>query len=145
MTNYNLGVGDLHMRAKGGFYYLAHPYTAETEKQTDFLVQEALDIYAEFVTNGIYMYHATFATHAIAKRKRLPTHFQFWLSFNSAFIKPSAGVIVAEITDWEKSRGVKSEIEEARSLGKPVYGVYLHPVQRHLYIREIISARDPEA
>lgn len=141
-TNYNIGLGDLILRAKDGFYYLASPYTHDDHKVIDERVELAHEYYGEFTRHGLHVYNATYESHRAAKAHKLPTHFSFWLAHNSAFIKPSCGIIIAEIDGWQESKGVKSEIEEARRYGLPVYASYLHPVQRHLYVREMFRARD---
>lgn len=140
-SNYNIGLGDLINHARGRFFYLASPYTHEDPTTVERRVELAHEYYAEFTIHGIHIHNATYESHRAAKAHKLPTHYQFWLEHNSAFIRPSAGVIVAEIDGWSESKGVKSEIEEARSLGLPVYRAYLHPVQRHLYLGEMFRAR----
>lgn len=140
MSNYNIGLGDLINRADGKFYYLASPYTHEDPAVVEQRVELAHQYYSEFTVHGLHIHNATYESHRAARTHKLPTHYQFWLAHNSAFIIPSAGVIVAEIDGHEQSNGVRSEIEEARRLGLPVYRAYLHPVQRHLYVGEMFHA-----
>lgn len=140
-SNYNLGLGDLINRAQGRFYYLASPYTHDDQQVIERRVELAHEYFAEFTLHGIHIHNATYETHRAARTHRLPTHYQFWLEHNSAFIRPSAGVIVAELDGWDESKGVRSEIQEARDLGLPVYRAFLHPVARHLYVGEMFHAR----
>lgn len=141
-SNYNIGLGDLITRAKGGFYYLASPYTNDDPKVVEMRVELAHQYYSLFTSHGLHIHNATYESHRAARTWKLPTHYQFWLEHNSAFIRPCAGIIIAEIDGWDQSKGVKSEIEEGRSLGKWIYGAYLHPVQNHMYVKEMFHARD---
>lgn len=108
-------------RARGGFYYLASPYTHPNSKICAMRVEEALAIYARLVNFGVIVYHATHSTHHAALMYNLPTDYMSWSALNSSFIRASAGIIVAGIEGWQDSEGVAYEIAEARSLGKPVF------------------------
>lgn len=53
--------------------------------------------------------------------------FEAWKTLNDAMIRACEQVWVLRIDGWEDSRGVKHEIEFARSLGKPI--IYVDAVE----------------
>lgn len=140
MSKRTLGLGDLITQAKGRYYYLASPYIDDDQDTVEQRVRGAHEYFAEFTAFGVHVYNATYETHSAARLRKLPTHYQFWQERNSAFIKPSAGVIVAEIYGWSESKGVRSEIQEARDLGLPVYTAFLNP-SRRIYIGVMFDGR----
>lgn len=115
---------DLIAWAAGKFYYLAAPYTNPSQERVEWNVQESYEIYSKLISQGVFVHHATYATHGAAKLHKLRTDFEFWKGFNDAFIKPSAGVLIAGISGWRESKGVTFEREEARRYGHPIYVVY---------------------
>lgn len=143
-SDYPLGLGDLILRAKGRFYYLASPYTHDDPNVIENRVESAHTLFCVLTSFGLHIYNATYETHRAAHLHKLPTHFEFWKEHNSAFIQPGAGVIVHEQDGWEESRGVKHEIEEARTAGLPVYGMILVNPKNIVFTRELFHAR-PEA
>lgn len=111
-------------------YYLAFPYTALSE-------------YPKFVADGIKHHRASVGEQVASyliklgymliepigmshhKAEKYNSHiksgYEFWKTRDRKFVSLSDAVIVVNMWDWDKSVGVKDEIEYAKSLGKKVY------------------------
>lgn len=108
--------------SKPVFYYLASPYSGgadETLRQAR--AEQANEYAAQLLLSGVFTYQAIWSTHAMAQRHELPKEHEFWVALNKAFIDPSAGVIVCDMDGVFESRGVKQEIEYAKSISKPLF------------------------
>jgi hypothetical protein len=133
-------IEDLKQRAAGRFYYLASPYTHPSASMRDLRAAVAYEMAGELMAKGLYVYAAIPATHEAAKAHTLPTNYEWWVGFNESFIKASAGIIVCCIPGWEESRGVKFEIEYAKSLGLPIYMGHL--IARDVDVRPYLTKTD---
>lgn len=105
-----------------GFYYLASPYsgnadTALRQKRAE----QANEYAAQLLLQGVFTFQPIWSTHAIAQRHELPKEHEFWVACNKAFIDPSAGIIVCDMEGVFESRGVKQEVEYAKTIGKPLF------------------------
>ncbi len=68
-------------------------------------------------------------SHPISEELRSvdPTDHEFWLAWDNHFNSACAGLIVAMLPGWSKSRGVASEIPLFEAAGKPI--VHLDPTE----------------
>lgn len=104
---------------KHELYYLASPYT---HKNID-----VMKIRAEIVTKAavdllrlnVYVF-APIAYNAPWERHDLPGDWEFWEPFDKAFVERMDAVVVLTIDGWDRSVGVKAEIEFANEKNIPV-------------------------
>lgn len=104
-----------------GFYYIASPYTHPSSSVVGWRVARARQITGLLTEAGIFCFSPIVHTHQMAKEHSLPTDFTFWLGYNKVFMDASVGTIVCEISGYDRSKGVKQEIEYTKSVGKPLY------------------------
>lgn len=58
--------------------------------------------------------------HDIATRHDLPTNAEYWRQYNGAMLAPAKELHVLQLDGWEKSLGVRWEMEFAQILQKPI-------------------------
>ena len=97
--------------------YLATPYSHPDESVMERRFDEACKIAGELMAQGLVVFCPIAHTHPIAVRCELPRDWNYWEKFDEEFIRSSEKVIVAMMTDWQESKGVRAEIEIARRLG----------------------------
>ncbi len=59
--------------------------------------------------------------HPLAVESNLPGDAEYWYKFNMQFLRKSEAVFVLMLDGWEKSKGVKAELDMAQRLRIPVY------------------------
>lgn len=64
-------------------------------------------------------------SHYMAMENEMPTTFEFWVRQNHAFIEWCDAVVVLMLPGWKDSKGVKDEVEFAKTLNKRV--IYMMP------------------
>lgn len=69
--------------------------------------------------HGVPHYCAIWAKHDIAKVFNLPVDARFWWAENLPFLHHACGMIIAVMPGWDKSNGLKREIEFMRP--RPIY------------------------
>ncbi|MFX0122476.1 MAG: DUF1937 family protein [Candidatus Hodarchaeota archaeon] len=106
-------------------WYLAHPYTADTEDEIELNVRKANVIAAKLICAGLFVYSPISMTHWIHKeavRMGLiaKTEWELWMNFDFFFIENfCTGLIMSP--GWENSPGCKQEYKRFKELEKPVY------------------------
>jgi len=105
--------------------YLAIPYSDKSESVMDYRAEVSDLICAEFMNQGRIIFAPISSCHHIAKRYSLPRTWDFWQHLDEEFVKICKSVIVVMLDGWDKSTGVKAEIELADKYGIPVK--YLDP------------------
>lgn len=104
----------------GKIYYLATPYSDPNYDIVRLRYQQTEEYYFTLLSKGIFTYSPIIHNHHIAGRFKLPKDYNFWKGNDNAYIKKLDGVIVALMPEWDKSKGVKEEINLAKSLNKPI-------------------------
>lgn len=102
------------------YHYLASPYTHDDQSVVERRVSQAMEYTADQLNQGIYVYSPIVHCHELATLHSLPTDADFWWGFNSTMIRSCKELIVLQLDDWLKSKGVKQEINYAEFLGIPV-------------------------
>lgn len=81
---------------------------------------------AWLLTQNIFAFSIIVHGHYIAQRNpNLATSWDFWANYCLSYIEQTEVLYVLMVAGWEKSTGVRGEIEHAQSLNIPV--VYLQP------------------
>lgn len=106
-----------------GLYYLATPYT-KYPGGIEVAFQHACQVAAGLIKDGYKIYSPIAHTHPIALHGGMDAlDHSFWLPFDQAMMNACGALIVAKMTGWQESSGVKHEIEVFTEQSKPV--VYL--------------------
>ena len=101
--------------------YLASPYTAPTDEdwKEKYRYKQACYAAASLMQQGHTVFSPIAHSHGVARF--VPDHsHDFWMSQDLPFLDFAAKMIVLTLPGWEKSRGIKQEIEHARDKGIPV-------------------------
>ncbi|MFX0015248.1 MAG: DUF1937 family protein [Promethearchaeota archaeon] len=106
-------------------WYLAHPYSADSEDTIEMNVMKASRIAAKLICAGLVVYSPISMTHWIHKEAVSmglldKTEWELWIRFDEYFITNCAsGVIMAP--GWEDSPGCRWEYDLFTELQKPIY------------------------
>lgn len=106
--------------------YLASPYShADGDIYPPWISREGkyllvMQAVAILCKRGLPIYSPILHCHEVAKVAGFPTDAQFWVDYNHDFIRASTEVYVLCLPGWELSKGVKEEMDYAKSIKKPV-------------------------
>ena len=108
--------------------YLAAPYTlngTSSEAEQELRVEQITRVANTLMQMGMNVFSPVTHSHAIQQQGSL-THLatKDWLIKDLEFLSFSAGMFVLMLPDWEKSIGVKREIEYARTHKIPITFIY---------------------
>lgn len=112
--------------------YLACPYTDEDETVEEKRFEEVTYAAGVLMNKGHIVFSPLTHCHPIRKKFGLPGTWAFWESFDQAFIEWCDLVIVYTIEGWDKSTGVKNEMDICREQGKPLKMFNLKDIQMTL-------------
>lgn len=103
-----------------GFWYLASPYSAYPFG-LGAAHYEASRAAATLVRQGIPVFSPIAHSHPVAMHGQIPPEdHSIWLPADRPFMDAAHGVLVLALTGWDRSHGVKHEIEVFQAAGKPV-------------------------
>ncbi len=80
---------------------------------------------AKLMREGLHVFSPISHNHPIAVDHELPTGWDFWESYDSAYLRCSHRMIVLKLDGWESSVGVSAEIKLAKALGLEIE--YMEP------------------
>ena len=97
--------------------YLASPYSHPDSHivRDRFLLVE--QVTALLIQQGEFVWSPIVHCHEMAAKFKLPTDALFWKAYNFDFIRRADAVYILKIPGWDKSVGVKMEIELADACG----------------------------
>jgi nucleoside 2-deoxyribosyltransferase len=88
---------------------------------------DACRLTGRLLTAGLKVYSPIAHTHPIAVHGNIdPYDHAIWLPFDAAIMDKADAMIVAMMTGWDTSFGVRYEIDTFVAAGKPVY--FMSPV-----------------
>lgn len=96
--------------------YLAVPYSADPNRGYFLANNKA----AELMLQGNIVFSPISHSHPISKQCDLPLDHDFWMQQDLSFIEWCDELYVLQLSCWEKSKNIKTEIEYAKKLGKPI-------------------------
>ena len=100
--------------------YVASPYS---DPDPGVQHQRYLDVsYAvvQLMQQKIPAYAPIVHCHELALNFNLPGDAEYWQEYNTAFLNKADAVYVVKLPGWDKSKGVRQEIELAWALDIPV-------------------------
>lgn len=109
------------------FSYLASPYTDSDHRVESFRFDQAMSAVVWLLTHRSTVYSPIVRFHPIATSHNLPRDIQFWRNHNLAMLLEAKELLVLQIDGWDRSSGVRWEIEHARGNNTPMF--YLTPVE----------------
>ena len=107
--------------------YLAVPYSHPDPKMKEWRFAEANKMAAKLMKTGIIVFSPISHCHSIAKHNALPTNWEFWKHFDSAYLSCANKLFVLMLDGWETSVGVTEEIKIANELGIPIEYIEYEP------------------
>jgi len=102
-------------------FYVATPYSHPSEHIRRSRFQAACDVTAMLLQGGTLALSPIAHGHPVACSNELPTGFDFWSKLSTALIARCNGIIVVLADGWERSVGIKAEIEIAEKFGLPLF------------------------
>lgn len=113
------------LKKSSGFWYLGSPFTNYADgPETAFI--EITKIAARLAWMDIKVFAPIILTYPMAIHGGLdPFNHEFWMDFDKPMMDAANGLIIAMMQSWEKSQGIKFEIDEFEAATKPVF--YLDP------------------
>ena len=112
-----------------GYWYLMSPYTAATTVQMEARYIKTLDALYDLTVRGLTVYSPIVQFHELAKRFDMAPNDPLFYAHGIKMLEASRGGIVLMLHGWEKSVGIKAEVERCLALDIPV-----------MYIREVTDA-----
>ena len=105
--------------------YLASPYTSPDPNIELQRVKAVALIAAHLVAKELPVMSPILHCHLIRQQCSVPGHYEFWQKWNHRMIQYSEVFLVATIDGWDRSTGLKGEMEFAKSINKRIN--YINP------------------
>ena len=100
--------------------YVASPYSHINKAIQEDRYADAMKYTAELFKLGYYAISPIVYGHEMARIYELPTDAAWWEGFNFWLMDSCDVVHVYMMPGWEESKGIKEEIEYAKSQGIPI-------------------------
>lgn len=114
------------------FGYLASPYSHADAEVRNARYHTVCELLAKLANDGAIAYSPIVHWHNVAHEYKMRTDAEFWKRHNFALLRSASHLIVARIEGWDRSVGVREEIDFAKSIGLPIY--YIEPTTQKLSI-----------
>lgn len=103
-----------------GFDYIASPYTDPDPLVREQRYLKVSELVVVMLRNGIFVYSPIAHCHEMAKIWGLPHDAAFWKAYDTEMIRACRHVSIYMLPGWDKSVGVRGEIDLAIELGKTI-------------------------
>jgi len=103
--------------------YLASPYSHPEAAVRQYRYEQACKAAAWLMKQGGLVFSPIAHSHPIATNATLPLDWQYWKKFDEVMLLNAKTLAVLKLDEWEKSTGIKAEIEIAEDLSIPI--IYL--------------------
>ena len=113
---------------ENGITYLAGPYTADSPRTRLSRYKILTKVASLLIEKGEIVFSPITMTHPIdvlLAEDNATLGSEFWVRFDEAFMKACFRIKVLKIEGWDRSAGVKREIDYFRKMGREV--IYLDP------------------
>lgn len=105
---------------KSTIVYLAVPYSHPDQSVRERRFQAANVKAAKLMAEGRHVFSPISHSHVIALAHSLPVTWKFWRDQDMAVLRHCCALVVYQLDGWDRSVGVRAEIEAATSLGIPI-------------------------
>ena len=109
-----------------GVTYIASPYTHKNKRVRSQRYYDVMDATAYFIKRNEVVYSPIVHSHPLAIAHDMPGDFEMWRKQCLGLLEKCDRVRVICLSGWEKSAGVRGELEHANNLGIPVF--YCRPI-----------------
>ena len=96
--------------------YLASPYSHPDPAMRELRYKQACEVAALLMRDGHLVYSPIVHSHPLTAYG-LPANWEYWRRLDEAMLAKCQALVVARLSDWEQSRGVRAELALARELG----------------------------
>ena len=100
--------------------YLCVPYSHEDESVRDYRANMADKMAAHLMEKGNIVFSPISHSHRIAPNLGNSNETDFWLKQDLPFLAIADEVVVLKLDGWDKSKGIKIELEHAQKRGIPI-------------------------
>ena len=123
-------------------YYLASPYSSSLKFIREHRYFQAMKATHELLDQNITVFSPIVYCHEMSLRHNRPGDFAHWKKLNFDFLHLCKGLIVLQLNEWKKSRGLISELVEATDKEFPVYYVTMSEIYKGVKIETL--RKEPE-
>ena len=107
-------------RTYNGYFYLASPYSSVDADVREERYHKVMCHSANLLKKGIIAYSPIVYSHEMSKKFEMPSDADFWWFFNKIMLDKCDVLMVYKMQDWDKSKGVKQEIDYALENDIPI-------------------------
>lgn len=108
------------------FYYLASPYARYIDGRKK-AFEEVVGYASILIQMGVTVHSPIAHNHPISEQCDLSqTDHDFWMAVDLPMVRASSGVLIAPMAGWRLSKGIASEIAEAKA-----YNISVHILDAH--------------
>lgn len=108
--------------------YLATPYNHPDPAIREERFTLACLAAATLMRDGVHLFCPIAHTHPIALQGNLPCGWDYWQKYDQLMLSACDELWIVQMDGWDRSEGIKGEIEIARQLRFNKRVFYLHPV-----------------
>lgn len=108
---------------KRDLYYLASPYTATQKELREDRFNMVTKVSAQLVEQGFHVYSPIMHCHPMTRYADLPTDWEYWKIYCRKMLQGCSGFIALAIPGWYGSVGMNAELEIAKKLKMPIFGL----------------------
>ena len=102
--------------------YLPSPYSSDDPAIRQWRFEAACKATAQMLRAGLIVWSPVIHSHPLTNYG-LPGDWQFWQSYDRAYLGASSALAVLTLDGWRESEGVASEIKMANELGIPFWTI----------------------
>ena len=102
--------------------YLSSPYSSEDAALRQWRFEAACKATAEMLRAGLIVWSPVVHSHPLTLYG-LPSDWQFWQSYDRAYLEACSALTVLTLDGWRESEGVANEIKMANELGIPFWTI----------------------
>lgn len=114
------------MEKRSKLIYIASPYSSADEKKRLDNYEKVSKFAAYLISKGDVVISPIAYGHPLLGFVNMPGDWEFWKNFCITFLEKCDTMIVLQLEDWDKSRGVLEEIEYCKNNNIPICYVTHH-------------------
>jgi len=100
--------------------YVATPYSHHSKEMRALRYIWAVRCITELHLQGKYPYSPIAHWHQAATEFGLAKDHNYWLSYDRLMMRLSSEIYVATLPGWQESKGIQSDVDYAKAIGKKV-------------------------
>jgi hypothetical protein len=104
--------------------YLASPYSHHDPAVMEHRFEVACKVAGALMLRGSTVFAPIAHSHPIGQIIDKPTDHEFWMRQDFAVLQHCAEMVVLMIDGWDRSRGVREEIEFCNTYGIPIRYIF---------------------